>query len=269
MANSNIKIGCCISMTSKSGTGVGEENIQLFAGLKYDYIELPLAQLTELSEADFSFVKKAAADCGIPIEACNNFFPATQRLTGENADHKAALDYAKKALARAAELGVKAVVLGSSGAKNIPEGFPKEKAREQFIDLLGKINDIAAPLDIEIVIEPLNRTESNFVNSLPEGLEIARAVNKSHIRLLADYYHMRMEDEPMSNVIEAGDMLRHTHIAAKKGRKFPAAGDGEDYAAFAEALRGIGYSGRVSVEGATDDIEKDAAAAIELLRSIF
>ena len=265
-----IKIGCCINMTSKTASGIGEENIPLFARLGYDYLELPLAQLMDLSDNEFKAVKKTAADCGISVEACNNFFPASHRLTGANADHKRALEYARAALSRAAELGAEVVVLGSSGAKNIPEGFPTEEAEKQFIDLLGNINVIAAPLGIDIVIEPLNKTESNFVNSVAEGLVIARAVNKSNIRLLADYYHMRMEDEPMSDIVEAGDMMRHTHIAAKEGRLFPAAGDGEDYAAFAGALRSIGYSGRVSIEGyTTGSLETAAAEGFALMRKVL
>ena len=49
---------------------------------------------------------------------------------------------------------------------------------------------IAQSYGIVVCVEPLNRAESNFINTLQEGAEIVRRVNHPHIRLLADLYHM-------------------------------------------------------------------------------
>lgn len=263
-----MKIGCCLNMVATAATKIGDEHIPLFAELNYDYIELPLAQVMDLSDEEFAALGERVGAGGIPLEACNNFFPATHRLTGEKADHAAALDYARRALGRAAKLGAEVVVLGSSGAKNIPEGYPYEKAHAQFVDLLGRLQDIAAPLGITVVVEPLNRRESNFVNTVAEGLAIVREVAKPNIRLLADFYHVRMEEEPLAAIREAGDSLRHIHIAAREGRVFPKPGDGEDYPAFFTALRGAGYDGRVSVEAFSPSVREDAVAALALLRPL-
>lgn len=264
-----IRIGCCLNMIASGKSGVGQEYIPLFAHLGYDYVELPLAQLMELSDAEFVAVKKVTSGCNIKVEACNNFFPATHRLTGENANHHAALEYARFALEKAAELGAEIVVLGSSGAKNIPAGFPTEKAREQFVQLLGNISSIADPLGITVAIEPLNKLESNFVNTVTEGYEIAQDVSKPAIGLLADYYHLRMEDEPLSAISEAGNKLCHIHLAAKKDRVFPKADDGEDYAAFIATLKAGAYSGRISIEAFSDSVEKDAEQSLALMKKII
>ena len=264
-----MKLGCCLNMLAKTETRIGDENAALFHELGYDYIELPLAQIMELSEEDFSKICVQIGNLGIPVEACNNFFPASIRLTGENANLHGALEYVRRATARAAEMGVKVIVLGSSGAKNIPEGFPHVRAKEQFISLLRGIQDIVAPLGITVALEPLNAEESNFILNAGEGLAVMEEAGCGNVRLLVDYYHMRMENEGLEILGRAGKNLRHVHIAAKAKRAFPRQGDGEDYAAFFTALKAAGYDARVSVEGYSGNVPEDGRAAAEALRPLM
>ena len=265
-----MKLGCCLNMNAVGNFKIGEECIPVFSGLGYDYVELPLAQIMDLSEDSFSFLLQTIKECGIPLEACNNFFPAGIRLTGENAEPGAALEYARRACGRAAALGAKIIVLGSSGAKNIPFGFPYEKARAQFTELLGRLQEIVLPLGITIVLEPLNRNESNFIVNVDEALSVMNEASCGNIKLLVDYYHMCMENEdPVEAVRKAGNNLRHVHIAARQGREFPRPGDGHDYAAFFAALKDAGYDGRVSVEAYSNNLPGDAEASAALIRSFI
>jgi sugar phosphate isomerase/epimerase len=264
-----LKLGCCLNLLAKTETRIGDENAALIRELGYDYIELPLAQVMDLSEEDFSKMRARIGSLGIPVEACNNFFPASVRLTGENADLNAALDYVKRATARAAAMGAKVIVLGSSGAKNIPEGFPYARAREQLIRLIRGIQPIVAPLGITVALEPINTTESNFILSAGEALAVVEEAGCDNVRLLVDYYHMRMENEGLDVLDLAGKHIRHTHIAAKAGRAFPRHGDGEDYAAFFAALKAAGYDARVSVEAYSKDIPEDGKAAANALRPLM
>ena len=262
-----MKLGCCVNMLASTDTKIGDESIHLFRELGYDYIELPLAQVMDLSEDKFKQMCRKIQ--GIPVEACNNFFPASLRLTGESASLDKALEYVRRATDRAAEMGAKIIVLGSSGAKNIPEGFPYSRAKEQFITLLHGIQDIVAPLNITVVLEPLNALESNFILNISEGLEAMKEANCNNVKVLADYYHMRMENEGLDSIKKAGSNLRHLHIAAKEGRVFPKENDGENYGAFFAALKDIGYNARISVEAFSKDIQLDGKATARLLRSFM
>lgn len=256
-------------MLSAAEAKTGDEHLELFAELGYDYAELPLAQVMDLTGERFSGLLRRIRAEGIPVEACNNFFPAAVRLTGEQADLPGALEYARRALARASEMGAAVVVLGSSGAKNIPEGFPYERARAQFLEILDALDEIAASNGTVIALEPLNTQESNFVVNVPEGLALARETSRERIRLLADYYHMRMAREDFSVLRGTRGFLRHVHLAAKEGRVFPRPGDGEDYAAFFSSLRDIGYEGRISVEAYSSSVREDAVAARDYLRPLL
>jgi sugar phosphate isomerase/epimerase len=255
-------------MNAASEPKTGQEASPLFAELGFDYIELPLAQVMEHSDEAFRNLCNTIKAEGIPLEACNNFFPASIRLTGENAVLANALEYAKSAAERAAKMGAKIIVLGSAGAKNIPTGFPYEKACDQFKELLIKLQDIVQRYDITIVLENLNKTESNFVNTVGEGLNFVNEVSLPNIKVLADYYHMRMENENFEVIKKAGNDLRHLHIASKEGRLFPKETDGEDYKHFFALLKSINYNGRISAEAYSKNLAIDGAASLKLLRSL-
>lgn len=77
--------------------------------------------------------------------------------------------------------------------KNIPDGFPVNEGRDQFISLCKKIASVAGKYGVTIVIEPLNKAESNIINSVAEGAETVKEVNSRNFRLLADIFHMMRE----------------------------------------------------------------------------
>ena len=89
----------------------------------------------DLNGNAFSSLKMKVEFMGLKCEACNNFFPANIRLTGDAADYSKIEEYLDKALGRAADLGVKVIVFGSPMSKNIPEGFPMDKAWSQLVEL--------------------------------------------------------------------------------------------------------------------------------------
>jgi sugar phosphate isomerase/epimerase len=264
-----MKIGCCLNMNAVDPYKIGTEAVPLVAELGYDYIELPLAQVMDLSGNEFAAFLDRIQDNHIPVESCNNFFPQDIRLTGAEAQPGLGLEYAQRAADRAAALGAEIIVFGSAKSKNIPPGFPRERAREQLLELLYGLQNIVNPLGITIVMEPLNRQESNFINTAAEALAVVRDAVLDNVKLLIDYYHMRMEEEDILVIREAGKDLRHVHLAAKQGRLFPRGNDGEDYESFFAALKYAGYDKRVSIEAYSENLAADAAGALRFLKPLL
>ena len=263
-----IRIGCCLNMNAVNEPKTGWESIPLFAKLGFDYIELPLAQVMDLSQEKFNDLLCTIRTEGIPLEACNNFFPVSVRLTGEEARLETILEYAKPAIERAAAMGAKVIVLGSAGAKNIPPGFSYEAARVQLKEILIHVQEIVKPLGITVVLEPLNTKESNFITTAAEALDLARELSLDNVKLLIDYYHMRMENENPAVIQKAGMDLRHIHIASKEGRLFPNPSDNENYSEFFALLKAVKYDARVSVEAYSKDLPLDAPVSLKLIRSL-
>lgn len=254
-------------MVAKQADGSGVEIITQAAEIGYDYLELSLAHLAALPAHEFAALRQRVAGAGLPVEACNNFFPRSVRLTGAEVNWEQVREYVRFVVARAAELGVRVIVFGSSAAKNVPEGFPMVLAWQQIVRVLRLAADEAGPLGITIAIEPLNRQESNIVNSVAEGLALVRRVNRPAVRVLADYYHMAVEAEDPAILQTAGPDLRHVHFARLEGRVFPAAPE-PGFIAFFNQLAAARYTGRVSVEGFSQDFYRDAVRALAVLKSL-
>ena len=185
---------------------------------------------------------------GIRCEACNNFFPPNLRLTGDKVDMAKIERYLEIALSRAESLGAEVIVFGSGPARSVPEGFPKEKAWEQIVDLLRLISEIVEDSDITIVIEPLRREECNIINNTIEGLETVKEVNRNNVKLLVDFYHLRSEGEDPAIVKKCQGHIRHVHFARFEGRVFPKEIDEDRYYPIYNSLKEINYQDRISVE---------------------
>ncbi len=262
-----MRFGCCTNMIATRADRTGIEHIEQLSKAGYDYLELPLAQIMDLSEKEFSNLKGQLKKLNIPCEACNNFFPADIRLTGSAVNMEIVYKYVEASLLRASELGAGVIVFGSSGAKNIPEGFPFEEAWEQLVFLMRLINSQVKKHGITIAIEPLNKKESNIVNTLQDGLRLAQEVDGDNIKLLVDYYHFSMENEEISSLKTAEGYIKHVHFARPEGRCFPYTADGENYSFFLRKLKEIGYGDRISIEAYSQDFNKDFSEGLECLKT--
>ncbi len=244
-----MRFGYCVNMIAADPHGVGYDWIPQLAALGFDYIDLPMAQMMALDDGAFrALVADPLAASGLPCVCVNNLFPASIRLTGPDADWNAALRYAEKAFSRAEILGARRAVFGSSGARNVPLFWPGEQATTQLAEFLGLLADRAATHDVTLVLEPLNRGESNILTNIAESVRLCRQVSHPAVQMLADYYHMSLSGEAPSDLVLTAGRLRHVHIARPLGRGLPTEGDGEDYHTFLSMLETIGYVGGVSIE---------------------
>lgn len=258
-------------MVARGADGTGIELIEKVAEYGFHYIELPLAQIMELNDEKFGALKERVNHSKIGCEVCNNFFPVYIKLTGPEVDKKAIETYYKRALKRASELGVEYVVFGSGPAKSVPEGFPMEKGYQQVVILLKEIALVAKKNDITIAIEPLRKQECNLINTFKEGCQLAKEVGSPNVRVLVDYYHLTQEQEPVQNILDLGkEYLVHTHFARIEGRVYPETMEEDSaYQPFIDALKAIGYEGRVSCEAYAEDFDKQAKQAILFFKDNF
>ena len=263
-----MKIGCCLNMVASGPDGIGIEHIEKLAATGYDYVELPTVQMMALDDNAFASLKKRVREAGIPCETSNNLFPASLRLTGPDVDPDAVLSYTRKAFSRAEELGIEICVFGSGPAKNVPEGFGMERGYSQVVELLRQIAPIAKEHGVMIVIEPLRRAECNLINTFAEGVRLAKDADQENVRVLVDFYHLFVEQEPVSHIAKDGaQYLRHVHFANPNGRIYPVSMDEAPYAPFMEALEAAGYDGRISCEAyAPNGFDQDAQAAFDFLK---
>lgn len=262
-----MKLGICGFLSGKNADDREFDFLSLARQAGFDYVEWPLSTLAGLSEEDFSEAVRKLQASGMVCEACNLFFPGTLRLTGPGVNHQVIRDYLELALGRAGKLGAQVVVFGSGGARRVPEGFPKEQAWVQLVEMLRSAGEIARRFGIVIVIEPLNRDETNLIHTAAEGFALARLVDHPSVRLLLDVYHMVKEKEDFGVAQTARGWLAHAHFAEPNRRTFPTAVD-ETGRAFFEALMQSGYTGRVSLEAGFTDFESESRQALKVMREL-
>lgn len=227
------------------------------ANAGFDYFEAGVAEAFAPAEGDevWQEKKRALAAAPLPLRACNGFLPGTFRLTGPEADHGPALDYAERACRRADEVGCKFIVLGSGGARNVPGGFAPglqppdiEGAYAQFTAFCKALADRIADCRVTVVLEPLRANESNLLNYVWQGMQIVRDVDSPRLEVLADFYHMMRGREGAESIVEAGPHLKHCHVAMRASRAWPGYEPAFELAPYFEALGKIGYAGGISCE---------------------
>lgn len=238
----------------------------------YDFVEANVASLLmpDKPDAEWETAMAALGTSALPIRSCSGFYPESIPLVGPAVDMEAVLRHAGAVFRRAKTLGIPYIVLGSGRSRRVPDGFDAAKARAQFIDACKRMAPLAADGDVVVVLEPLNKSETNFLNRVDEGVPWVDEIGHPNIQLLADIYHMLQDDEGPDSIRLAGARIRHTHIAEKGGRTIPGT-VGDDFRPYFKALKAAGYTGGVSIEGrwAKSNWEEQLAPALAVMREQF
>jgi sugar phosphate isomerase/epimerase len=251
-----MKYGLCASL----------DNLELVKRLGFDYIECAVSSIAAYSDEEFDKIPASLKAASLAVERVNVLFPQGINLIGSGAAQKTVDEYLEKGFARVKALGGTLAVFGSGRNRSIPADYPFRKGYAELVRATKRIGEIAASYGIAVAIEPLNREESNCINSLKEGAMLQADTARDNVGLLADLYHMLRENEPVDSIIAVKDLL-HTHIALLEGRGYPLVKTKEVEDFFA-ALAETGYTGTMSIEGRTSDMERDAAEALRVLRAL-
>ncbi|MGW8300803.1 MAG: TIM barrel protein [Desulfobacterales bacterium] len=121
---------------------------------------------------------------------------------------------------------------------------------------------------VTLLIEPINRYESNVINRLDQGIELIHEIESDHLKLLPDTYHMNIEEPSLEKSIEAaGSFIGYIHFA-DSNRMAPGWGH-IDFCQIIGALKKIDYSGHIGVEILPQpDHHQAAQQAIQFLRGV-
>jgi sugar phosphate isomerase/epimerase len=124
-----------------------------------------------------------------------------------------------------------------------------EATASRFLEGLKPVLDAAAGAGVRLVIEPINRYETDFLLTIDETLALIARSGASHLGVLADTFHMNIEevaiDDSLAAAAAAG-RLWHVH-AADSNRWAPGFGH-IDFGSVVAVLRRIGYAGFLSAE---------------------
>lgn len=238
----------------------------------FDYIEPAFRTLVNLSDEEFENIKAKSKELNLKCEAFNLFAPhSTPSLRFEdiapNIDEFKGLVY--KGMARAKELGAEILVIGCGWLRKVPEEMDREHALEETAKTFRVVADIAAEYGITIVAEPLNTTETNFINTIKDGSDFIEYCKHPSIQGLVDFYHTYRNHESLEEIRENMGKVVHTHFARPNDdRCYPLEEDIPMLKEWSKILKDAGYDARLSSECRTREGANEQEEIIRTLKMI-
>ena len=168
------------------------------------------------------------------------------RLTDPDASVRArARDYVATIVDVAASLSAPAIIGSIQG--RVEAGVSREQAMAWLREALEELGSRAQALGVPLLLEPLNRYETNLINTVGDGVALLQSLKTRNTKLLCDLFHMSIEEVCIAESLRAaGPHVGHVHFADSNRR---AVGFGHtDMAPVVQALRDIGYTGYLAAE---------------------
>jgi sugar phosphate isomerase/epimerase len=161
------------------------------------------------------------------------------------------------------------VVIGSIRGRLNSAETVKQAQYRGALQTIQECADFARGLGVTLTIEPINRYETNFINTLEESLAFLRELGNAQVKLLADTFHMNIEEKSLTGSLKlAGHKLSHVHLA-DSNRLAPGRGH-INFRAIIRTLHSIGYTGYLSAEILPKpDDETAARLNIEYVRELL
>ncbi len=191
-----------------------------------------------------------------------------QTLTAADATQRAgAKAYVRTIIDLAGPFGASAIIGSMQGRWDA--AVDRETAVGYLADACNELGDHARQYNVPLIYEPLNRYETNLINTVAQGVAFLKSLETNNVKLLADLFHMNIEEADLPAAIRAGaGHIGHIHFVDSNRQ---AAGRGHiDFAPIAAAIKQIGYSGYLSAEAlAIPDSDEAARQTIETYRRLF
>ncbi len=229
---------------------------------------------TEITTAKRKETRRAIEDHGLETVGLHWLFAGPKGLhltTPDQGTWQQTRDYLAALLDLCSDLGGKVLVLGSPKQRSVLGNQTKQGAWKQTVDLLSSVVERAGELGLTICFEPLAPVETNFINTVAEGMKLVREVNHPSLKIHLDVKAMCSEGKPVPAIIRSVEVsdIGHFHV---NDPNLYGPGMGEvDYAPLVEAIRGIGYDKWLSVEVFKYDPDPETIAkkSIDYLRRFW
>jgi D-psicose/D-tagatose/L-ribulose 3-epimerase len=248
-------------------TRVNEAHESLLARIKewgFDGVELFVS--TE-EPADPAAVRRMLDRAGLERSACS-VLPREANLVSAQSDVRArGIEYLKRYIERTSELGGRLICGPLYAALGVMTGRSRTEAEwEWAVDGLGEVARYAQQFDIKLCVEPLNRFETYFLNTLDDAARLVRSIAQPNVGIHFDTFHANIEERhPAEAVRGVAKELAHVHLS-ENDRGTPGTGH-IDWRGVMTALHEVGYDGWLTIESFAQP-EPDLAAAAAIWRDL-
>ena len=239
------------------------DSTRLFPKFKkwgFQTIEIPVE---DPSHIDPAHVKRELDKHGLVCGSVCACMGPGRDFRGTAAEQKTAMDYCKALIDQMVVRGCPSrsgPVYSVVGKADAVEPAQQKKEWALVVKNLKQLANYAEKKGVQICVEPLNRFETDFLNTCDQGLKLIKDVGSKSLKLHLDTFHMNIEEKNQAAAIrKAGKLLGHFH-ACGSDRGTPG-NDHIDWKPIAKALKDVKYKGDVVIESFTTDVKVIARAA--------
>ena len=229
----------------------------------FDRVVLSASELAGAGPEQLQALEDNLGQWNLSCRSLNDFCRLPLKLCGPEYRLEPVEDYLKLLLPRAARLGVRQIGVGAPQSRMLPAGFPRERAAEQLRQWLERAAELAGPRGIRILLEPVCKQMTNFLNHTTQVLRLVEAGGE--LGMVYDIYHAWMMREPPAALAAAIGRVEMVHIAhAEHGRRLLTWSSAQRYRPYADALLAGGYRGEVALECRMDGVTAEQLAECRL-----
>jgi D-psicose/D-tagatose/L-ribulose 3-epimerase len=226
----------------------------------FDTVEIAIEDAAHIDPKKVkAALEKSGLACG---SACACLGP-DRDLRGNEQQQKTALKYMTAVLDQMVVLDCPTLIGPVYSSVGRADAVPDRERKQQWRTVVKNLKTLCQYADDcgrKIAMEPLNRFETDFINTCDQALEMVAGVNSPALLLHLDTFHMNIEQKNQAAAIrKAGKKLGHFH-ACGSDRGTPG-NDHIDWKSIAAALRDVGYDKDVVIESFTKDVKVIARAA--------
>jgi D-psicose/D-tagatose/L-ribulose 3-epimerase len=231
-----------------------------FKGWGFDSVEIAVEDPAHI---DPKFVKRELDRHGLVCGSVCACLGPDRDLRGTVKQQQTALDYLRAVLDQMIELECPSLIGPVYSAVGRADAVPANEYKQQWATVVKNLKSLcryAKKRGKQICLEPLNRFETDFINTTDQALKMVKAVGSPALKIHLDTFHMNIEEKSQAAALrKAGKHLGHFH-ACGSDRGTPG-GDHTDWKGIAAALKAVGYGGDVVIESFTQDVKIIARAA--------
>ncbi|MBN8248731.1 MAG: sugar phosphate isomerase/epimerase [Verrucomicrobia bacterium] len=226
----------------------------------FDSVEIPVEDPAHIDPVR---VQAAAQKAGLVIGSLCACMGPGRDFRGTPEEQQTAMTYCKALVDQAVILGHARIIGPVYSVVGKADAVEPSQQKVEFQLVVKNLKELAAYAEskgITICVEPLNRFETDFLNTCDQGLKLLKAVGSKALKLHLDTFHMNIEEKQQGAAIrKAGTLLGHFH-ACGTDRGTPGA-DSLNWKEIVTALKAVKYEGDVVIESFTTDVKVIARAA--------
>ena len=234
--------------------------LEKIAALGFKAVELPIE---DPALVDAAALRPVLADLGLKAHVCGAFGPGRDLTNADAGVRKSARGYISECLAIAEVLdaGFLAGPMYSQvgKARQLPED-ERRREWELAVSELRLVSAEAADRGLAIALEPINRFETDLVNTTADSLRMIRDIGHPAAKVMIDTFHMTIEETDLGAAIRAAgsDLI---HVQVSENHRGVTGTGLTPWESFRDALREIDYGGSIVIESFTPD-NRDLAGAV-------